>query len=152
MDANDGVIIDLLTTAATALITAYITFWVNWKKARADLENEFQRRFNDKKWEVYTEFTKFLRHYSNRNFGDSGNDSDDELGLLASQILLAGSDKVVRAFQLWRESARVHGNSDETAREKLFHLVLEMRKDLGNRQTRLESDVLWKALSLASDE
>lgn len=148
MNASDNAIIEFLKTVVTALITAYVTFWVNWRKARIDLENEFQRRFNDKKWEVYTEFMKFLQHYTDRDQSDSDNNSDNELVLLASQILLAGSDKTVKAFRLWRESAKVHGDGDETTKGKLFQLILEMRRDLGNRQTRLESDILWNVLSL----
>lgn len=152
MNAIDNTILQSLIAAVTALITAYITFLISWRKTRADLENEFQRRFIDKRWEVYTEFTKFIRHYTDRSRSDSDNNSDDELVLLASQILLAGSDKVVKAFQLWRESAKVRGDSDETTRDKLFKLILEMRRDLGNKQTRLESEVLWGTLNLTLDD
>lgn len=152
MNSSDSAIVEFLKTVATALITAYVTFWVNWRKARADLENEFQRRFNDKKWEVYTEFMKFLHRYTNKNRDDLDNNSDSELILLASQILLAGSDKTVKAFRLWRESAKVHGDGDEITKDKLFQLILEMRRDLGNRQTRLESDILWNALNLTPDD
>ncbi|MEP0803979.1 MAG: hypothetical protein HRF47_00700 [Chloroflexota bacterium] len=152
MNSSDSVIIEFLKTVVTALVTAYVTFWVNWRKARTDLENEFQRRFNDKKWEVYTKFMKFLHRYTDKKRDDLDNNSDSELILLASQILLAGSDKTVEAFRLWRESAKVHGDDDEITKEKLFKLIREMRRDLGNRQTRLESDILWNMLNLTPDE
>jgi hypothetical protein len=146
------ILISLGVAVVTGPIAAFITSRGIWKKARADLENEFSSRFNTRKWEVYTEFTKFLRGHINQDRNNRDNYPAEELASLASQVLLAGSDKVVKAFRSWLESIKVYGPGDDITRDKLFMLVLEMRRDLGNKKTRLESNDLWGALSLTSDD
>jgi hypothetical protein len=154
MDVLVNFVVSLLPTVATAFLTSYVAYLWSWKKARADLENEFLSRFNTRKWDVYTEFTKFLHKSINDNRDNPGIvtpiSMDEGLISLAPQVLLAGSDKVVSAFRLWRESTQVYGLGDEATRDKLFKLVVEMRKDLGNKHTKLEIADLLGALRFDS--
>ena len=69
---------------------------------------------------------------------------------LASQIVIAGSDKVVTAFRIWRETARAYGLGNELTRVKFFSLIAEMRRDLGNKYTRLDMGDLLGALEVGS--
>lgn len=154
MNITETTIISIVTAAATAITalgTAFVAFWGYWRKARAELESELQRRFNEKKWEVYTEFTKFLHRY----MADSPNHFDgsmpattaDDLIPLSSQITLIGSDKVVEAHSLWRQAAKDLGPGEEATRQLLYKLVVEMRRDLGNQHTKLEYEELLKSLA-----
>jgi len=149
MDAIDGALISFVTAVLTALVTASITFIGYWRKARADLESEYSKRFNNKKWEIYTEFTRFLH----KNIGEEQDSyensslSDSDLINLVSQIMLVGSDKVISAYRNWRVSANVKGIGDVATKQKLFLLIVEMRRDLGNKSTKLDFDDLLESLS-----
>ena len=128
----------LLVNIATAVATGFVTSWVYWRQARADLDKEYQSRFNTKKWEVYTEFTKLLHSFLMSNSADlaGATQQQDEI-VLASQLVLIGSDEVVRAFRDWRESSMAYGKSHAVAKEKLFNLVAKMRNDLGIKYSKL---------------
>ena len=146
MDIANEIVVAFLTAVGTAVVTASVTFVGYWRKARADLESEFSRRFNNRKWEVYTEFTKLL--YQNlagiqRNFDvPFPNFNESDLISIASQIMLSGSDNVIHAFRLWRESVHVNGPGDDLSKQRLTSLVVEMRRDLGNKFTKLEMEDL----------
>ena len=137
----------LLVNIATAVVTAGLTFLGFWRKAKAELEQEYLKRFNDKKWEVYTEFTKLLHSFLTNNSADlaGATRQQDEI-VLASQLVLIGSDEVVRAFRDWRESSMAYGKSHAVAKEKLFNLVAKMRNDLGIKYSKLALEDLLGAL------
>jgi len=91
-----------------ALATAFLTSWGYWRNAKADLEKEYSSRFNTKKWEVYTAFTALVPEI----IGAEAINVDEPAELpsvnsLASQIVIAGSDKVIKAFGVWRGTAHV---------------------------------------------
>ena len=147
MDVLDNLTVTILTTVVTTLITAVPAFWGVWRRAKAELENEFLSRFNTKKWEVYTEFVKLAREIvGNASLDLNISTEIISLDSLASQIVLAGSDRVVTAFRQWRETARAYGQGNELTKLKLFGLIAEMRRDLGNKYTRLDMDDLLGAL------
>jgi hypothetical protein len=151
MAVLDNLTVTILTTVVTTLIAAVPAFWGVWRKAKADLENEFLSRFNTKKWEVYTEFLKIAPQTTVSELPDAQPSADlMAVNSLASQVVLAGSDKVVTAYRVWRETARVYGQGNQLTRIKLFNLVVEMRRDLGNKYTRLDMDDLLGALELES--
>jgi hypothetical protein len=138
----------ILLDVLTAVITAGLTFLGFWRKAKADLEQEYLKRFNDKKWDVYTEFTKSLQEFladKETDFSDPVHRSSEETAL-ASQLVLIGSDEVVKAFRAWRETSMVYGRSQKEAKDKLFMLVATMRNDLGIKYSKLEVDDLLGAL------
>ena len=139
----------ILLDVLTAVATAGLTFLGFWRKAKADLEQEYLKRFNDKKWDVYTEFTKSLQEFladKETDFSDPVRRSSSEETALASRLVLIGSDEVVKAFRSWRETSMVYGKSQKESKEKLFILVATMRNDLGIKYSKLEVDDLLGAL------
>ena len=116
-----------------------------WRQAKADLEQEYLKRFNDRKWDVYTEFAKLLQAPPQDIFEDGRRQAAKTA--IASQIVLIGSDEVVRAFRDWRESMAVHGKAQRVTDEKLFLLVANMRRDLGIKYSNLEVDDLLGVLN-----
>jgi hypothetical protein len=137
----------LLASIVVAGVTAGFTFFGFWRQAKADLDKEYQSRFNTKKWEVYTEFTKLLQGILNEKSVDLADVTQQPAEIaLASQLVLIGSDEVVRAFRDWRETSIAYGKSHTVAKEKLFNLVAKMRNDLGIKYSKLGIEELLGAL------
>ena len=138
---------ELLTSIVVAGVTASFTFLGFCRQAKADLDKEYRSRFNTKKWEVYTEFTKLLYSLLTDKSVNltEWEDQPSEISI-ASQLVLIGSDEVVRAFRDWRETSIVYGKSNKETKEKLFILVAKMRNDLGIKYSKLEIDDLLGAL------
>ena len=145
MDTINGLAAEIVIAFITALATGVFASMEVWRRKKADLEREFQKRFNEKKWEVYTEFAKLLQAPSLSTF-EMDHRQEAETAI-ASQIVLIGSDEVVRAFRDWRESAAVHGKAQRVTSEKLFVLVANMRRDLGIKYSNLEVDDLLGVLN-----
>jgi hypothetical protein len=115
------------------------------------LETEYSSRFNTKKWEVYTEFTALVPNINASELSDIDTTIvATAINTLAPQIVLAGSDQVVIALRIWRETNEVYGPGDTVTKDKLFELIVAMRKDLGNTYTQLANDDLLGALKPAS--
>ena len=147
MDNISGFFINIAGTLLVAAATSGLTFLGFWRKAKADLEQEYLKKFNSKKWEVYTEFTKLLQTFLADNSNDlSGWEQIPAEVPLASQLVLIGSDEVVRAFRDWRETSMVYGKAQKETKEKLFMLVAKMRNDLGIKYSKLEIEDLLGAL------
>lgn len=137
----------ILITILTAFATGIITSWVYWRNKKAELEQEYLKRFNEEKWEVYTEFTKLLYNLlldETVDFPGWGQLPAEVV--IASQLILIGSDDVVRAFRDWRETSMVYGKSQVETKQKLFLLIAIMRNDLGVKYSKLEVEDLLGAL------
>ncbi|MBE0683777.1 MAG: hypothetical protein IH589_17870 [Anaerolineales bacterium] len=147
MDNINGLLVSIVVAILTAFATGFVTSWGYWRQAKAQLEKEYQSRFNTKKWEVYTEFTKLLHGFLINNSVDlAGATQQQNEIVLASQLVLIGSDEVVRSFRDWRESSMAYGKSHAVAKEKLFNLVVKMRNDLGIKYSKLALEDLLGAL------
>lgn len=145
MENISGLAAEIVVAFVIALATGAFTFMGFWRQAKADLEQEYLKRFNDKKWGVYTEFAKLLQAPPQDIFEDGRRQAAETA--IASQIVLIGSDEVVRAFRDWRESMAVHGRAQRVTDEKLFLLVANMRRDLGIKYSNLEVDDLLGVLN-----
>ena len=145
MENIGGLAAEIVVAFVIALATGAFTFMGFWRQAKADLEQEYLKRFNDKKWGVYTEFAKLLQAPSLNTFETDYRQEAETA--IASQIVLIGSDEVVRAFRDWRESVAVHGKAQRVTNEKLFALVANMRRDLGIKYSNLEVDDLLGVLN-----
>lgn len=147
MNNIDGFLANIVIAIVTAFATGCLTSWGFWRKAKAELEQEYLKRFNDKKWEVYTEFTKLLHSLlTGKSTELTGLEQQLAEIALASQLVLIGSDEVVRAFHDWRETSIAYGKSHSASKEKIFYLVAKMRKDLGIKYSKLTVEDLLGAL------
>ncbi len=147
MENLDNVFITLITAFITAIFTSRISSSQYWRQKKADLEAEYSSRFNTKKWEVYTEFTALVPEINGNGLSDINTPIvTTSINSLAPQIVLAGSDNVVIALRRWRETNEVYGPGDTVTKDKLFELIVEMRKDLGNIHTQLANEDLLGAL------
>ena len=147
MDNVSGLLASIVVLILTAFATSVSTSWVFWRQEKAKLEQEYLKRFNDKKWVVYTDFTKLLHSLFTDESSDlPGREQRPAEISIASQLVLIGSDEVVKAFRDWREASMVYGKSQKETKEKLFTLVVKMRNDLGAKYSNLEIEDLLGAL------
>lgn len=148
MENISGLFVEIVVAVVAAFATGVLAYFGFWRKAKAELEQQYLITFNEKKWEVYTDFTKLLQKLLSDVSLDLQNDDQTTAETaLASQIVLIGSDEVVRAFREWREAVVIHGKSQQVTRKKLFTLVAKMRNDLGIKYSTLEVEDLLGALN-----
>jgi hypothetical protein len=151
-----SIITAFLTAMVVAPITALITFWGYWRKAEAELQKEYESRFNEKKWEVYRIFANFLGVAvcgSKVGYRSPLVDSF-EAEMLISDLILVGSDKVIEAANQFWSCLQVSGDKptseiENETRERMMALVSEMREDLGYR-SKINITDLWGAFELLS--
>lgn len=139
----------VLTGVVVALATAFFTSRFYVHQATTDLRNEYQRRFNDRKWEAYTGFAETVRDMlKSMKESKLQRDMPRVLGRIydfMGALWLVGSDDVLKAVLRWRQTSRL-GDSAAAGRAALLELgniMIEMRKDLGDTTTNIEArDIL----------
>jgi hypothetical protein len=143
-----------------SILTAFITSLLYVRQAKADLKKEYESRFNEKKWEVYSgiielfmlQFEYFLHK---DDYYDGKLDSDgavqfkqliDKYSVLRKKveggILLVGSKEVVESFLCWELVTMNNSPRTAKATESLIKLINNIRKDLGNEYSKLNHDDL----------
>jgi len=94
----------ILVSLVTALATGIITSFLYWRKAKAELQKEYQSRFNKQKWEVYSKFVRMMGRISSAINTDKKPDYAEigpEYREAISRLLLVASDEVVQAFNAY---------------------------------------------------
>ena len=154
-------ILTLLPSILVALLTAFFSARFYSHKAKADLQKELESRFNERKWEIYTKFSNTLRKIKDgvqgKNFDRKLPQYTRELSDFTSSLWLIGSDDVVIAFNDWQSSNREVANKENTAPDKstlikLMNILIAMRKDLGNKSTKVSPKDLLATFVLDVDE
>lgn len=139
----------LITSIVAALLTALLAYIGFWRQAKADLEKEYQKKFNEKKWDIYTKFIKSIQELLEQNLSSPGgpgigisnriiNKIDNDLMAIATQMLLIASDDVIKEFSSWRSISTINGFTQKDSLTTLFDLIVKMRKDLGNNTNEMD--------------
>jgi hypothetical protein len=133
----------LVTGVLVAFATAFFTSRFYVHRARADLEKEFQGRFNERRWDVYSQFAEILLDliHSDRSqaLDVQAAAVGERLRAFIGRVWLVGSDDVIRGIIAWRKSSQgqtvmVRGTSGLVA---LANVLVAMRRDLGDTNTRM---------------
>lgn len=139
-------LLELLAAALVALATAYFSSRFYAHRAKADLRKEFQSRFNERKWDTYTQFADIVRQVIESGKKDRvQRDLPKVIARLygfTSSLWLVGSDEVVEAFLEWQRYSRSIEDGKPKGIEplsKLTDILIEMRKDLGYDSSKLQS-------------
>ncbi len=141
-DVN-GLFENIIVPVIVTIVSASLTFLGFWRKAKAELEQEYLKRFNDKKWEIYTHFTKMLQHLIVKDTQTGSRDIETDL---VSQFVMIGSDDVLLAMREWRLAGSTFGNSADETRERLYILLIQMRNDLGIKHSKIGVDEILDVL------
>lgn len=141
----------LLTGVALALATSFFTSRFYVHQAKADFQRDLERRFNERRWEIYTSFSGILIDLiqattDNRLSKDLPRLIRD-LRAFIGRLWLVGSDEVVEAVLRWRRSTSdaVSDTPVGSTRSmmKLLDILVAMRRDLGDARTQLTArDIL----------
>jgi hypothetical protein len=137
------IIVSIMTIIGSVLLSVVGSF-LYIRQAKIDLVNEYEKRFNEKKWKTYLDFTtvivKFFKIAKTRDNVSLRERYELELDHLVADLLLVGSDSVIIAYRDWRTILYMEGYFEATSLRLLFDVVIEMRKDLGNNKTQVDFD------------
>ena len=120
----------IFITIVTAIITSTFTYLGYFRKARADLEKEYQMRVNEQRWLVYKDFVGIV----------STLDSKSEPASLVDvtrELLLVASDDVVKSYNNFMMQS-----TPDNIENLAMNVVREMRKDLGYNTTISNEDLM----------
>lgn len=127
-----------------AFFTAYITHYFTIKKIKIELSQEYKKKFNTARWDIYLEFVNIVsvlvhndRNIEMKKFNDKRIIEDYSVKLLKIEqsILLMGSIQLVDEFGRWKTYNHVNGSSDPTTIDSLTRVINFMRSDLGEEMT-----------------
>lgn len=125
------------------------------QRLEADLEKEYQSKFNERKWEVYVDFANIIRDMIVNIKAPENKQKQEQKKLLrklydfVGDLWIVGSDDVVLAYNAWRSSSSLE-NDERTQEEKpqvltdLMQIIIEMRRDLGYESSKIEPADLLK--------
>ena len=125
------------------------------QRLQADLEKEYQSRFNERKWEVYADFAKIIRDMiSTLKESESKQKQEQKKSLrklhdFVGDLWIVGSDDVVLAYNAWRatssfdEDRRTEEQNSQVLMD-LMQIIIEMRRDLGYSSSKIEPPDLLK--------
>ena len=138
--------LNLLFTAigwiATASLSGAFGSWLQFRKARAELEKEYQSRFNQKKWEVYSQIIQnFIEsiHHPGKKAAFEWTKSVNNLFLIGSDQVISGHNKLIDEMT----------SNTEMKLDLIANLIVEMRKDLGSK-TNIKPDEIKELIAFES--
>ena len=143
-----SMVITILPGVIVALTTSYFSARFYSHRVRAELQKEFESRFNERKWEVYMQFAEIIRKLLENTKTNEDKAQKEfrriihDLYGFTSNLWLVGSDEVVSAFLEWQKNSRAAANSREAIAGldplyKLADILIAMRKDLGYSTSHL---------------
>lgn len=144
-------IYSLITITSSIVVPIIVTSISNkaiLNKTREEIKSFFEKKFNDNRWALYTEFVLLI----DRTLQRSGTEHsqhfiyETELSKIGTKIILIGSDEVVELYGSWRALSSVNGIFDVTSMHILFDLINKLRIDLGNDSSKLDLDKLLKCI------
>lgn len=143
---------NIVTIIATGLsgIIAILLFLLQRKNEQLKIVKE---KISDKKYEAYNEVLSifFDLFKSAKNIK---NVNEKNLGIkiidLKKFLLLYANDEILKKFFEWNKSAQMEGNRLAQF-EKYLELMILIRKDMGNPDTKITKDELLRSLA-DSDE
>lgn len=125
------------------------------QRLKADLEKEYQSRFNERKWELYVKFANIVRRQiesiklpKDKQPKELQNVIKELYGFVG-ELWIIGNDNVVEAFNIWRRTSLGDNNSTEHAEKlkplvDLMQIVIEMRRDLGYESSQIKPEDLLR--------
>ncbi|HEY5533834.1 MAG TPA: hypothetical protein VIL99_02680 [Ignavibacteria bacterium] len=141
MNINITTLVIPLLSIFGSVILSVLGSFLYLRQAKIDLKKEYEKRFNEKRWNTYNIFTenviKVIKLLSEEH-DNSINDLNLGFQKFVAEFLLVGSDAVVTSYKEWRVLSHVNGPRERETMEALFNVVIEMRKDLGNQYTKVK--------------
>lgn len=128
------------------LLTFFIWMYQHEKQKRTNIE----KNLSEKKYEVYMELiTLFFEAILNVKKGiENSTDQIDRMTNLNKEIIIYGSDEVIKILYLWTKKAREKSNN-----LKYFgDILIAIRKDMGYPKTKISGDDFLKQLLIEYEQ
>lgn len=141
---------EILFTSIVSILSSIIILLGVILKMYHDRYREIKLKLSDKKYQTYSEIITVLFDMINRQKGLSHISDDDILKRIMNikrDVLLYGSDKVIRTFFKWEEN--------QLTKKRLLiwiELVVLVRKDMGNKWSRISVKDIFKSLLKPSED
>ncbi len=152
-------LLTLFISIVGAFATSYFAYRFYSPRLQADLQKEFKSRFNERKWDAYTKFANILYQLlESIRKGDTDKKMPkyiSQMNEFLSLLWVVGSDEVVNSVSEWLRYSRMQSDVDEKGAEglvRLINIVIEMRKDLGNKESNLSPKDLLSTFVVDIDE
>lgn len=146
------ILVPSIIAIGAGIATAYFSSRFYVLRARADLEKEFESRFNERKWKIYTDFSDTIREVlesqREKTLQSQLPKFVRKITAFTSNLWLTGSDEVVRAYIEWQRCSRAHESAAEAGKNpreiltKLMAIITAMRRDLGYKTTDIAPEEL----------
>ena len=128
-----------IASSIFGIVVAFLSSKFYTNQAKADLQKEFESRFNERKWDVYYLFATEVAGEVLKGGAYNQKKVLDSLARFTSQIQIVGSDEVVRVYSEWLRYIRKQTPMDTVEHMcKLYTIFIEMRKDLGYGKTQVK--------------
>lgn len=135
---------EVLFTSILGVLSSIIILLGVIVKMYHDRYREIKLKLSDKQYQAYSEIITVLFDMINRQKGLRHINDDDILKRIMDikrDVLLYGSDKVIRKFFEWEEN--------QLTNKRLLvwiELVVLVRKDMGNKWSRISTNDVFKSL------
>jgi hypothetical protein len=133
-----NILITLVVSIIGAFTASYFSYRYYKPRLRADLQKEFESRFNERKWEAYQQFADILYEVldttGTKKFNNELPKVIRRLRKFLSQLWVVGSDDVMRTVSDWFMYSNKEPEEKDSSVEgliKLMNILIMMRKDLG---------------------
>lgn len=137
--------ITIITQVGSIIIASLLTHYLTLRKVRVELLQEYNKKFNQKRWEVYIEFIEYVS-FLIHNDTDHQNYDDifkqQKLSGIEQKILLIGSNELIKALGEWKVVSRVNGGRSIEAVDSMTKVINLMRNDLGEPNELFKEQIL----------
>ena len=111
-------------------------------RVRADLQRDYDKKFNESRWQAYADFSKLVLDVLQASKGgrQQADKIDKKMQQFIERLWLSGSDDVIQAVLKWR---RISNETDPQAPDSarvllaLGEVVVAMRHDLGDTDSKV---------------
>lgn len=132
-------------SSLTIVLTAIIAGIGYVLKIEIEKRREIEKQLSEKKYGVYISiielfFSMFETIWKNKEQGNVSEETIDKLFKIVEGLVIYGSDNVVKKFAYWKTQAAGSNGSD--ALVLFIDVIIEIRKDMGNQNTKMNMDDL----------
>ena len=146
--------VSILVSVTSAIITSLLAARRYKLQIQADLQKEYESRFNERKWEIYIGFSDIIRKLMEstkaKNLDKNMPKIISGLYEFTGKLWIVGSDDVVRSYNNWRALSQKAENAGSEEKMKMMvdmmQIVIEMRKDLGYSNSKIGPEDLLPRL------
>ena len=153
------IVVPVVLSVIGAFTASYFSYRYYKPRLRAELQNEFESRFNERKWVAYQQFADILYEMLDKSgtkkFENELPKVIQRMRKFLSQLWVVGSDDVMKAVSDWFVYSNREKQANDSTSEgliKLMNILIMMRKDLGYSTSQIGPTDLLRTFITDLDE